>query len=237
MALIFAAAFGYAVLAIAIGVRRFWLDIAEPASGLDRASLWQAVKDAGKLRYLDGGKVGCYNEDEHPTDRRRLYHHLTFYGFLLCFAATSVATFYHYLVGHPAPYLWYDLPVVLGTLGGVGLVAGPIGLLAAKWRRDPALQDPHRFGMDVAFDVMLLLTSLTGFALLFLRATPAMGVLLALHLGVVFGFFVTMPYGHFVHGLYRFAALVRYAQESRALNDGEAAGPTAPSTGQGGTRP
>ena len=53
------------------------------------ASLWQAMRDAGELRYLDGGGVGCFNEDERPTDRRRIYHHLTFYGFVLCFAATS----------------------------------------------------------------------------------------------------------------------------------------------------
>ena len=46
-----------------------------------------------------------------------------------------------------------------------------------------------------------------------------MGMLLALHLGVVFGFFVTMPYGKFVHGIYRFAALVRYAKERRALHE------------------
>jgi citrate/tricarballylate utilization protein len=236
MALIFAAGFLYAVVAIAMGVRMFWRDIGEPARTLTEGpSLWQAVKDAGRLRYLDGGKVGCHNEDERPTDNRRLWHHLTFYGFLLCFAATSVATFYHYLVGHVAPYLWYDLPVVLGTLGGVGLIVGPIGLLAAKWRRDPMLQDEGRFGMDVAFDVMLLLTSVTGLALLVFRATPAMGTLLALHLGVVFGFFVTMPYGQFVHGVYRFAALVRYARESRSLA-GEAEAPVA-TTGQGGTRP
>ena len=36
---------------------------------------------------------------------------------------------------------------------------------------------------------------------------------LAVHLGLVFAFFLTMPYGKFVHGIYRFAALVRYAQE------------------------
>ena len=29
----------------------------------------------------------------------RRFHHLTFYGFLLCFASTSVATLYHYVLG------------------------------------------------------------------------------------------------------------------------------------------
>ena len=109
-----------------MGVRAFWRDIGEPIGTLiDPPSLWQAIKDAGQLRYLDGGGVGCFNEDEQPTDRRRLYHHLTFYGFLLCFASTSVATLYHYLLGREAPYPWYDLPVVLGTLGGIGLVDRP----------------------------------------------------------------------------------------------------------------
>ena len=44
-----------------------------------------------------------------------------------------------------------------------------------------------------------------------------MGPLLALHLGVVFALFITMPYGKFVHGIYRFVALVRYAGERHAL--------------------
>jgi citrate/tricarballylate utilization protein len=145
------------------------------------------------------------------------YHHLTFYGFLLCFAATSIATFYHYLVGREAPYAWYDVPVVLGVLGGLGLLIGPVGLLIAKRRRDRVVQDEVRFGMDVAFIAMLFLTSLTGLLLLVFRATPAMGVLLAVHLGVVFSLFITMPYSKFVHGLYRFAALVRYARERRMI--------------------
>jgi len=69
--------------------------------------------------------------------------------------------------------------------------------------------------MDMAFLVMLFLTAATGLLLHFLRATPAMGSLLALHLGVVFAFFLSMPYGKFVHGLYRFAALCRFAMSER----------------------
>ncbi|MCA1452666.1 tricarballylate utilization 4Fe-4S protein TcuB [Bradyrhizobium sp. BRP22] len=216
MVALFGAAFLYAILALVMSVRAFWRDIGEPIGArADGGSIFQAIRDAGELRYLHGGGVGCYNEDDRPTDRRKLYHHLTFYGFLLCFAATSVATLYHYLLGREAPYAWWDLPVVLGSLGGIGLIVGPVGLLVAKARRDPALLDEGRYGMDVGFIAMLFLTGITGMALLLLRATPAMGPLLALHLGAVFALFITMPYGKFVHGIYRFAALVRYAQERR----------------------
>ena len=218
MVLIFLGASLYALFAIAMGIRLFWRDIGEPAATLrEGSSVWQAMKDACTLRYLDGGGVGCMNEDDKPTDRRRLYHHLTFYGFMLCFAATSVATVYHYIVGREAPYFWYDLPVILGTVGGIGLIIGPIGLLSAKWKRDPLLLDQSRIGMDVAFLAMLFLTSATGLLLLVFRATPAMGILLAVHLSVVFSLFITMPYGKFMHGIYRFLALVRYAKEKREM--------------------
>ena len=216
MAALFGAAFLYAILALGMSMRAFWRDIGEPVGmQADAPSLRQAIRDAGNLRYLDGGGVGCFNEDERPTDRRKIYHHLTFYGFLLCFAATCVATLYHYLFSREAPYAWWDLPVVLGTLGGIGLLIGPAGLFAAKWRRDPDLADQARTGMDTAFILMLFLTSFSGIALLLLRDTAAMGPLLALHLGLVFALFITMPYGKFVHGLYRFVALVRYARERR----------------------
>jgi citrate/tricarballylate utilization protein len=33
------------------------------------------------------------------------------------------------------------------------------------------------------------------------------------HLGSVLALFVTLPYGKFVHGLYRLAALVKYRRE------------------------
>ena len=96
------------------------------------------------------------------------------------------------------------------------MLIGPVGLVIEKARRDPQTQDRALWGMDVGFLAMLFLTSLTGLALLVLRDSSAMGILLAVHLGVVFGLFVTLPYGKFVHGLYRYAALARYARERRA---------------------
>jgi citrate/tricarballylate utilization protein len=236
MAALFSAAFLYAIFALVMSVRAFWRDIGPPIGGrADGRSIFQAIRDAGELRYLHGGGVGCYNEDDKPTDRRKLFHHLTFYGFLLCFASTSTATFYDYVVGRLAPYAWWDLPVVLGTVGGIGLVVGCAGLLAAKLRRDPELIDERRLGMDAAFIAALGLTGLTGLQLLLLRGTELMNVLLAVHLGFVVAFFITMPYSKFMHGIYRFAALVRYAKERRAML-GEAPAPVA-TTGQGGARP
>ena len=71
--------------------------------------------------------------------------------------------------------------------------------------------------MDVAFLLLLFLTSLTGLLLLALRETAAMGVLLVVHLAMVAGLFLTAPYGKFAHVVYRYAALVRYAIEQRRI--------------------
>ena len=215
MMALFGAVTLYAIAAFAFSLRAFWRDINGDAPRAGLAALWQAIGDTAQLRYLGGGGGGCSSEDERPSAQRRIYHHLTFYGFLLCFAATMVATLYHYLFGWRAPYPLLSLPVVLGIAGGVGLLIGPAGLFALSLRRDPVLVDGAHKGMDTAFIAMLFLTSLTGFLLMGLRDTPAMGILLALHLGVVLGLFLSLPYGKFVHGLYRFLALVKYAGERR----------------------
>lgn len=215
MAALFGAAFLYAVIAIAIGVCDFRRATGARSAGGGPAALLEAVRAAASLRYLGGGGAGCATADEPPSAARRHAHHATFYGFLLCFASTSVATLYHYGLGREAPYPWYDLPVVLGVLGGLGLIVGPIGLLRAKRQAARLDRSLDLRGMDTAFIVMLLLTSVTGLLLLALRETAAMGLLLAIHLGVVFALFLTLPYGKFVHGLYRFAALLQFAGEAR----------------------
>jgi citrate/tricarballylate utilization protein len=213
---LFGSVFALVLLAFAMSFLEFWSDTGEPVGELARpVPLASATWDAAGLRYLDGGGDGCTYPDEKPSFARRNFHHLTFYGFLLCFAATSVATLYHYVFGWKAPYPFYSLPVILGALGGVGLVIGPTGLLWLRRRRDPLLGDPAQAGMDAGFIALLLLTSVTGLALLGLRETRAMGMLLAAHLGAVLALFVTLPYGKFVHAIYRFAALARFHVERR----------------------
>jgi len=232
MVWLFGPAFVFALAALAMGMRNFWRDAnAANAVNADSPSLRQAMRDAGSLRYLDGGGVGCFNDDDKPTDNRRLWHHLTFYGFLLCLAATSTGTVYHYAFGWEAPYDWWNLPQLLGTAGGIGLAIGACGLLAARRKRISALKDGRMAGMDVAFTLMLLLTAVTGLGLHILAMTPLMGPLLVVHLGVVFALFLTMPYGKFVHGLYRFMALCRYAVARRygLRRPGSAAAPVAQS--------
>ena len=216
MATVFGLVFGFAMLSFAVSFATFWSDTGEPVGELfEPVALGSATWDAAGLKYLDGGGDGCTYPDERASFARRNFHHLAFYGFMLCLASTTVATVYHYVFGWKAPYPFYSLPVILGTLGGIGLLAGPAGLLWLRARRDPDLADRTQDGMDVGFIALLFLVSLTGLALLGLRETRAMGVMLAAHLGAVLALFVTLPYGKFVHAIYRVAALVRFHVERR----------------------
>lgn len=108
--------------------------------------------------------------------------------------------------------------MLLGTLGGIGLIVGPAGLLALNLRRAPEQGDVAQRPMDRAFILLLLLVSATGLALLGLRDTAAMAIVLALHLGTVMALFITLPYGKFAHGLFRSAALLKFAIEKRRPN-------------------
>ena len=221
LALMFGPVFGFAVLALTLGVRRFWRDVS-PASaslGLKTSAALEATSSVARLKYLDGGHgEGCNNSDDAFTLWRRRFHHLTFYGFLLCFAATGVATLYHFVLHWSAPYPVFSLPVMLGIVGGLGLLVGPAGLLWLNLRRHPDQGDEQQKPMDRGFIALLLLISASGLALLALRETSGLGLALAIHLGLVMAFFLTMPYSKFAHGIFRSAALLKYAIEKRQPN-------------------
>ncbi|MGC3028511.1 tricarballylate utilization 4Fe-4S protein TcuB [Burkholderia sp. DN3021] len=217
LAAMFGIVFLFAILALGVGVTRFWRDVS--AGTASAPAVAEAAKNALTLKYLDGGHGdGCNEESDAFTLARRRFHHLTFYGFMLCFAATAVATLYHYAFGLEAPYPFLSVPVLLGTAGGIGLIAGAAGLLWLNLKRVPERGDARQRPMDRGFIALLLLTSASGLTLLALRTTSAMPSLLAIHLGIVMALFATLPYGKFAHGIFRSAALLKSSIEKRQRN-------------------
>jgi citrate/tricarballylate utilization protein len=229
MVTLFGGVFAFVLVALAVGVHRFWRHATAPSDDPTRRvgpsastgkvggvrPMRRAVWDALTLRYLHPASIDCVSGEEDRTPWRRRFHHFASYGFLLCFASTAVAAVYHGILGWPAPYGYASLPVLLGTAGGFGVIVGSVGLLALRRSRDRALGGAALDGLDESFIALLLLTAITGMALLMLRHLPVMGPLLIVHLGAVLALFVTLPYGKFVHGLYRLAALVLNASEER----------------------
>ena len=229
LAVLFGVVFLLAILALGIGVTRFWREIS-PTKGGDLSEIAsaakarvpaavEAVSDVARLKYLGGGHGdGCNEDDDAFTLWRRRFHQFTLFGFLLCFAATCVATLYHYLFNLHAPYAFTSAPVILGSLGGIGMIIGPVGLLWLNMRRDALRADVSQNAMDRGFIMLLLLVTATGFALLLLRDTRFMALWLAIHLGTVMALFLTLPYGKFAHGIFRSAALLKFNIEKRMPN-------------------
>ena len=180
---------GYGLWVFIQGARRFWQETDSTLSGtLHSGMFWQATRMPLPFATSRVARPAAATiPDARFSEARRWFHHLTFYGFLLDLASTTVAAFYDHFLDWPAPYPLLSWPVVLGTAGGVMLMIGTGGLLYLKWRSDPDPAGTDMRGMDVAFLVLLFLASLSGLALLLLRETSLLGTLLVIHLGLVAG--------------------------------------------------
>ncbi|MFP4496536.1 MAG: hypothetical protein ACLFN3_11505, partial [Halochromatium sp.] len=236
---------GGSLLALGVGLRRFWrasasaphevqaLEQSEAhalgqreAQGLGQheaqtpntprttlAALVVALREALTLRHLHGGGPGCADLDARPSPWRRRWHHALFYGFLLSVAATLSATLYHHLPGRLAPYPFWSAPVLLGSAGGLSMLAGAFALAWLDARADPMPTAVETRSADQALLRLLSAVSLSGLLLLVWRESAAMGLLLILHLALVLALFLLLPYSKLAHGPYRLAALWRDALE------------------------
>ena len=206
--------FFYGIAVWIRGGARFWSQAASASAPRgDIKSFFAALQAAIGLRYLKGGGPGCFYPDERPSSVRRIYHALTFWGFLSDFAATTLAFVYQDIFHRLPPYDLTSAPVIFGSVGGVALIVGTGGLIFYKLRSDREPAEKAAAGMDYVFLVTLGLAALTGMLTLILRATPAMGSILVLHLASIAALFLSAPYGKFVHAVYRTLAIIRYEAE------------------------
>ncbi|HEX5465529.1 MAG TPA: tricarballylate utilization 4Fe-4S protein TcuB [Candidatus Limnocylindrales bacterium] len=204
----------YGLAVIFLGLVRFWRMTDGPLlAKLDLRALVEASLDVLGLREMDGGGPGCTYPDERPNHRRRISHQLVFYGFILTFISTGLAAVTQDILGVLPPYPFLHPVVLTGTVGGIFQIVGCLALIRLKLAAGTVPVARVMRSLDFAFLLMLILVNADGLALLVLRETPWLGALLVIHLGSVGGLYLTMPYGKFVHFIYRYAALLRNRQE------------------------
>ncbi|NJO53706.1 MAG: tricarballylate utilization 4Fe-4S protein TcuB [Bacteroidales bacterium] len=209
-----ATALAWACLALGLVTVSFWRAI-RPAASLSELvrALPRAAADILTLRNLAGGGAGCRETEGIGSNTRRVLHQTMVLGLGLCFLATLIAGLYGHVFGWQAPYPVLSLPVLSGLVGGILLTVGATGLLWLKRRADPEPLAPETRGGEIAALGLLSAIGATGLLVLAVRDTAAMGLLLALHLGLVIGLFVVLPYSKFIHAPFRAAALLRDAIE------------------------
>jgi citrate/tricarballylate utilization protein len=210
------AAFLYAGFATAMGALRYWRGTGS-SGPIEVAPAIDAGAAILTLRNLGGGGHGCNDVDDRFTMQKRWLHHAMFYGFMLCFAATTSGAIFHHILGLRSPHPFISLPVQLGLWGGILLCIGTAGLIRLKVITDPVPVARQALGGEYAMLSLLFLVGSTGLLLLAIRHTGAMGVMLAIHLGLVLALFLALPYSKMVHGVYRGLALLRHAREKRAM--------------------
>ncbi|SFR34510.1 tricarballylate utilization 4Fe-4S protein TcuB [Litoreibacter janthinus] len=214
MVAIFLPAFIFPLSSLAVSLRRFWQSVGGTAIRLRHITA--ALGDVAKMKDLAAGHGdGCnFEEEDRFTHSRRYAHQAIMYGFLLCFASTASGTLLHYILDMPAPYPLWSVPKLLGVPGGILLTLGCGWMAALKLRSDRELGDAGAWNGDFGFIALLGFVGVSGLVLYLLGGSPAMPVLLAVHLGAVLSFFLLTPFTKMAHGFYRLAALIRNAQRS-----------------------
>jgi citrate/tricarballylate utilization protein len=209
LVLILAAA-AYSLTVAVIAARRYWTATSGGGGRLGARSVTRALWYAVTLRYLRGGGADCYYpQDDRPSPGRRYLHMLVVGGFGLCIVSTLSAGLLQDILSDQPPYGWLSVPVITGTVGGAGLLAGCAGLLALKARSSAVTSVAQMTIKDYGLLVALAFLAVSGLATLLTRSTDAFGCVLLIHLSAVLLAFASAPYSKFIHVVFRFMALVR----------------------------
>ena len=188
----------------------YWRQIGPAPDRLSWSVLAKAVGYAMTLRYLRGGGQECYYpEDTVPSPARRRLHAMVAYGFGLCLLSTIAAAILQDIAGEQPPYPVLSVPVISGTVGGVGIALGTVGLLRLKMRSSKVTGGQEMTIKDYGLLSALAFLALSGLAALLTRDTGAFGLVFLVHLAAICLTFAAAPYSKFVHVVFRFLALVR----------------------------
>jgi citrate/tricarballylate utilization protein len=173
----------------------------------------RSLKSVILLEFLDGGRYGCNYPNEEYSFSRKIYHQFVLYGFTAMLIATAIAAFMGHILKIKPPYNFTSLPVIFGTVGGVLVLLGLIGIIYLRTKMDRIPYSENINSMDINFIIILLMAVLTGFLVLIFRSTIFMPILLIIHLSVVITFFIMLPFSKLQHAVFRYASIFKYFSE------------------------
>jgi quinone-modifying oxidoreductase subunit QmoC len=230
-----------------IGLFTFFTGLAFLGAVIGLVRFWGAMKTADRAAATNGNTVGLASSVVRTVASifsharfgkcgteasRRWAHTLAFYGFLALFATTVWAVIDMYvsprLFGIDSMYP-FDLlhPIkILANVGAVLLIVGCFRAIRDRLHREA--EDGGSTSFDWIFVWLLLAVGVTGVVTEILRLiAESTGATIPqyaaysvyfVHLALVFGLLVYLPYSKFAHVVYRTTALV-YAERSGRTRD------------------
>ncbi len=206
---------GLAFVASLVGASRFWRDLNRGSPAGNRAGLaasfWGAV-----------GEILTHAKFRECTENKNRYlsHLLTFYGFAGLFVTTLGVVVSAYV------FDYYPIPLshplkILGNLSTLVILVGVAWIILDRARKPAKTEISTRY--DWTFIFLLFAVVLTGIAaeaLRFANIPSTAYPVYFVHLVVVFGLLIYLPYSRFAHVIYRTVALV-YARHTGRENAGK----------------
>lgn len=203
---IFTAAFAFAAVVFAFGIRKYWKMLSAGMTKWDMKACGSIVSTIISIvKEIMGHKR--FNKCS-VTKARSVSHFLVFYSFIGLAITTTWAVVYLYGFKLPSPYHLLDPLKILGNTSAVALIIGIIMVMVNRFKNS------HKAGLGSYFDWLfisiILVIAVTGMMsqLLRLADMPIAYPMYFAHLVSVFFLFAYAPYSKMAHMVYRAVAMV-----------------------------